>query len=118
MLFEPVDQEAALTPRESLLRELRQVGRGQSIRVQTLSQDAASEAATVADLRTLYEVHGYEVTASTQDTAHRLATQRLNQMSMLFAILTGMAVMTALVGAVALSGTLAINVLERTRKSE
>jgi putative ABC transport system permease protein len=116
LLFEPVDQEAALVPRESLLRELRQVGRGQSIRVQTLSQDAESEATTVADLRTLYEVHGYEVTASTQDTAHRLATQRLNQMSMLFAILTGMAVMTALVGAVALSGTLAINVLERTRE--
>ena len=116
LLFEPVDQEAALAPREPLLRELRQVGRGQSIRVKTLSQDAEGEAATVADLRTLYEVHGYEVTASTQDTAHRLATQRLNQMSMLFAILTGMAVMTALVGAVALSGTLAINVLERTRE--
>ncbi len=63
-----------------------QVGQGQSIRVKTLSQDAEAEAATVADLRTLYEVHGYEVTASTQDTAHRLATQRLNQMSMLFAI--------------------------------
>jgi putative ABC transport system permease protein len=45
-----------------------------------------------------------------------LATQRVKQMSMLFAILTGMAVMTALVGAVALSGTLAINVLERTRE--
>ena len=70
----------------------------------------------MADLRTLYEAHGYEVTASAQDTAHRLATQRTNQMAMLFAILTGMALMTALVGAVALSGTLAINVLERTRE--
>jgi putative ABC transport system permease protein len=116
LLFEPVDQEAALVPREPLLREVHQVERGQSIRVKTLRQDAASEAATVADLRTLYESHGYEVTASTQDTAHRLATQRVKQMSMLFAILTGMAVMTALVGAVALSGTLAINVLERTRE--
>lgn len=116
LLFEPVDQEAALTPREPLLRELGQVGQGQAIRVQTLSQDAASETAIVADLRALYETHGYEVTASAQDTAHRLATQRTNQMSMLFAILTGMALMTALVGAVALSGTLAINVLERTRE--
>jgi putative ABC transport system permease protein len=116
LLFEPVDQEAAMAPRESLLRELGQVGRGQSIRVQMVHQDAASEAAAVAELRTLYEAHGYEVMASTQDTAHRLATQRSNQMSLLFAILTGMAVMTALVGAVALSGTLAINVLERTRE--
>lgn len=116
LLFEPVDQEAALTPREPLLRELRQVGQGQAVRVQTLPQDAASEAALAAGLRTLYEGHGYEVTASAQDTAHRLATQRTNQMAMLFAILTGMALMTALVGAVALSGTLAINVIERTRE--
>ncbi len=116
LLFEPVDQEAALTPREPLLRELRQVGQGQSIRVQTLAHDAAGEAAAAADLRTLYEAHGYEVTASAQDTAHRLATQRTNQMAMLFGILTGMALMTALVGAVALSGTLAINVIERTRE--
>jgi putative ABC transport system permease protein len=116
LLFEPVDQEAALTPREPLLRELRQVGQGQAVRVQTLHHDAASEMATAADLRALYEAHGYEVTASAQDTAHRLATQRTNQMAMLFAILTGMALMTALVGAVALSGTLAINVIERTRE--
>jgi putative ABC transport system permease protein len=116
LLFEPVDQEAALTPREPLLRELRQVGQGQAIRIQTAHQDAASEMAMAADLRTLYEAHGYEVTASAQDTAHRLATQRTNQMAMLFAILTGMALMTALVGAVALSGTLAINVIDRSRE--
>jgi putative ABC transport system permease protein len=116
LLFEPVDQEAALTPREPLLRELRQIGQGQAIRIQAVHQDAASEMALAADLRALYERHGYEVTASAQDTAHRLATQRTNQMAMLFAILTGMALMTALVGAVALSGTLAINVLERTRE--
>jgi putative ABC transport system permease protein len=116
LLFEPVDQEAALIPREPLLRELRQVGQGQAIRVQTIHPDADSEAATVTDLRALYEAHGYEVIASGQDTGHRLATQRINQMALLFAILTGMALMTAIVGAVALSGTLAINVLERTRE--
>jgi putative ABC transport system permease protein len=116
LLFEPVDQEAALVPREPLLRELRQVGQGQAIRVRITPQDAASETAMAADLRVLYEAHGYEVTASAQDTAHRLATQRTNQMAMLFAILTGMALLTALVGAVALSGTLAINVIERTRE--
>jgi putative ABC transport system permease protein len=116
LLFEPVDQEAALAPRESLLRELRQVGQGQAIRVQTVRQDADSEAATVASLRALYEAYGYEVVASSQDTAHRLATQRTNQMAMLFAILTSMALITASVGAVALSGTLAINVMERTRE--
>ncbi|MCK6623628.1 MAG: hypothetical protein DPW09_05960 [Anaerolineae bacterium] len=116
LLFEPVDQEVAIVPREVLLREMNEVGRGQSIRVQTINQDAASEAATAADLRVLYEARGYEVTASSQDTAHRLATERTQRMALIFGILTAMAVMTAVVGAVALSGTLAINVLERTRE--
>lgn len=116
LLFEPVDQEVAIVRRETLLREIDEVGRGQSIRVQTVHQDAASEAATAAELRVLYETHGYEVTASSQDTSHRLATERTQRMALIFAILTVMAVMTAVVGAVALSGTLAINVLERTRE--
>ncbi|GIK37449.1 MAG: hypothetical protein BroJett011_12820 [Chloroflexota bacterium] len=116
LLFEPVDQEVAIVRREVLLREIRAVGRGQSIRVQTINQDAASEASTATDLRLLYEARGYEVAASSQDTSHRLATERTQRMALIFAILTAMAVMTAVVGAVALSGTLAINVLERTRE--
>jgi len=116
LVFEPVDPAAAIVPRESLLREIGEVGRGQSIRVQTMRQDAASEAATAAGLRALYEAHGYEVVASAQDTAHRLATERTNRMALIFVILTSMAMLTAVVGAVALSGTLALNVLERTRE--
>jgi putative ABC transport system permease protein len=116
LLFEPVDQEVALVRRDVLLREIDEVGRGRSIRVQTVHQDADREATTATDLRTLYEAHGYEVTASSQDTAHRLAAERTQRMNLIFAILTTMAVMTAVVGAVALSGTLAINVLERTRE--
>lgn len=116
LVFEPVDPAAAIVPREGLLREIGEVGRGQSIRVQTVRQDAASETATAADLRALYETHGYEVVASVQDTAHRLATERTNRMALIFVILTSMAVLTAVVGAVALSGTLALNVLERTRE--
>jgi putative ABC transport system permease protein len=69
-----------------------------------------------AQLRTRYEVQGYEVLASSQDTAHRLVAERSRKMALLFIILTGMALMTAIVGAVALSGTLTINVLDRTRE--
>jgi putative ABC transport system permease protein len=116
LVFEPVDPAAAIVPRESLLREIGEVGRGQSIRVQTMRQDAASEAAIAAGLRALYEAHGYEVVASAQDTAHRLATERTNRMALIFVILCSMAMLTAVVGAVALSGTLALNVLERTRE--
>jgi putative ABC transport system permease protein len=116
LLFEPVDQSAALVPRDVLLRDIGQVGRGSNIRVQTRYTDAATEAAVAADLRAVFEAQGLETQPGSQDTAHRLATYRVNQMALLFIILTGMAVITAIVGAVALSGTLAINVLERTRE--
>ncbi len=116
LLYEPVDQSAALAPREVLLQDIGQVGRGDALRVQTRLSDAATEAAVAADLRARLEAQGLEAQASSQDTAHRLATYRINQMALLFIILTGMAVLTAIVGAVALSGTLAINVMERTRE--
>jgi putative ABC transport system permease protein len=116
LLFEPVDQKLALVSRDTLLRETRQVGRGKSIRVQTIHGDPDSEAITATELRAIYESQGYDVLPSTKDTSYRLATRQADQMALLFIILTGMAVMTAVVGAVALSGTLSINVLERTRE--
>lgn len=114
--FEPVDQESAIVPRDTLLKEIGEVGRGKSIKVQTWATDASTEAAVAAQLRTRYEAQGCEVLASTQDTSHRLVAERSRKMALLFIILTGMALMTAIVGAVALSGTLTINVLDRTRE--
>jgi len=116
LVFEPVDQESAIVPRDTLLKEIGQVGRGKSIKVQTINSDAGTEAAVAASLRADFEARGYEVLASTQDTAHRLVAERTRKMALLFIILTGMALMTAIVGAVALSGTLTINVLDRTRE--
>lgn len=116
LVFEPVDQESAIVPRDTLLKEIGQVGRGTSIKVQTWATDAETEASVADQLRTRYETQGYEVLASSQDTAHRLVAERSRKMALLFIILTGMASMTAIVGAVALSGTLTINVLDRTRE--
>jgi putative ABC transport system permease protein len=116
LVFEPLDQTAALMPRDTLLKEIRQVGRGKSIKVQTWHNDALTEANTAAALRSMYEAKNYEVIATTTDTAHRTVDQRVRQMSLILALLTIMAVMVAIVGAIALSGTLAINVLERIRE--
>ena len=116
LLFEPVDQDAALMPRETLTREIRQVGRGTAIRIQIAHNSAEAEARTATELRELYEAWGFEVLASSNDTTHRMINQRTEQMSILISLLSGMAVMIAVVGAIALSGTLSINVLERTRE--
>jgi len=116
LVFEPLDQESALVPRPTLLREIRQVGRGTAIKVKTKHNDAASEFNTAIALRELYEGNGYDVIASRMDTTHRVTELRVGQISILMALLSGMAIMIAVVGAVALSGTLSINVLERTRE--
>jgi putative ABC transport system permease protein len=116
LVFEPLDQDTALMPRETLLRELGQVGRAQAIRIQTIHEDAASELATATALRVHYEAKGYEVAASSTDTAHQLVQQRVDRMAILLLLLTSMAMIIALVGAIALSGTLSINVMERTRE--
>ena len=116
LIFEPVDQDAALVPRNTLDKEIGEVGQGQAIRIQLAQASAASERATAAGLRALYKAHGFDVQASNLDTAHGMIDHRVNQMSILIALLSGMATMIAVVGAIALSGTLSINVLERTRE--
>lgn len=116
LIFEPVDQDAALVPRSTLDKEIGAVGQGQAVRIQLAHGSAASERAIADGLRDLYEAHGFDVQASELDTAHSMIDQRVNQMSILIALLSAMAVMIAVVGAIALSGTLSINVLERTRE--
>jgi len=116
LVFEPLEQDTALAPRETLLREIDQVGRGKAIRVQTIHTDALSEFNTAEALRALYDAKGYDVLASTMDTTHRLTAQRVETLSTLIALLSAMAIMIAVVGSVALSGTLSINVMERTRE--
>ncbi|MDM8532520.1 FtsX-like permease family protein [Anaerolineales bacterium HSG25] len=116
LLFEPLDQTAAMVPQAPLQRELRQVGQGKSIKIQTWHGSAETEAAVAAELRELYEANSYNVIATASDTAHRTADQKITQMSVLLVLLTMMAVMIAIVGAIALSGTLAINVMERIRE--
>jgi putative ABC transport system permease protein len=116
LVFEPLDQEGALMSRDTLLKEINQVGRGKAIKVKTLAGDASSERQAAEALRRLYEDEGYEVVATTTETTHQVTAQRTEQMSLLIALLSSMAIMIAVVGAVALSGTLSINVMERTRE--
>jgi len=116
LIFEPLEQDTAMVSRDTLLREIREVGRGDAIKIQTYDSSAETEARVATELRELYEAHNYEVVANTMDTAHRTTAQKVNQMDTLLLLLTTMAIMIAVVGVIALSGTLSINVLERTRE--
>ncbi|MCB0212063.1 MAG: ABC transporter permease, partial [Anaerolineae bacterium] len=87
LVFEPLDQESAVVPRDTLLREIRQVGRGTAIRVKTIQNDADSELNAAIALRELYENRGYDVIASRMDTTHRITELRVEQISILMALL-------------------------------
>ncbi len=116
LVFEPLDQMTALMPHQTLSTEIGQVGKGKAIKIQTVRGDASSDLNTAIVLKKLYQANGYDVVANTADTSHQVTAQRVEQMSILIALLSGMAIMIAVVGAVALSGTLSINVMERTRE--
>lgn len=117
LLFSPFDENSAYVPRDILLKETGQVGRARDVRIQTIHQDAASEARVAGELRTLYEANGYKIAPSDRDTAHRLTEDIMSGgISIVIKLLAAMAIITAAVGAVALSGVISINVLERRRE--
>ena len=117
LIFSPFNESAANVPRETLLREMRQIGLARHLRIQTAGQDADSEAKVAADLRLLYETNGYSVRPDDEDTAHRITEDVMSGgISIVINLLASMAVVIAIVGGVALSGVLSINVLERRRE--
>jgi len=117
LLFEVFNEDAVHVPRRTLLRELGQVGRAGIVRVQTVAQDPAGEEAVAADLRTFFEANDYTLQASSWDTSHELTDEILSGgISIVTTMLAAMAVVIAIVGAIALSGALSINVLERRRE--
>ena len=115
--FDPFNSQGANVPRQTLARELHEVGLGRYLRLQTVRQDAAGEAQAAAELRALYEANGYKIEADDEDTAHRITEDVMSGgIAIIINLLASMAVVIALVGGVALSGVLSINVLERRRE--
>jgi len=117
LLFEVFDENAVHVPRDTLLKEIHQVGRASAIRIQTAHEDAASEKAVLNDLRQYYEANGFKLRLRDWETSHELTEEVLSGgITIVMNLLAGMAVVIAVVGGVALSGVLSINVLERRRE--
>jgi putative ABC transport system permease protein len=117
LLFEVLNEDVVHVPRETLLAEIRQVGRAGILRVQTTEKDALAEKSVAEDLRGFYESKGLNVRTQKWETAHELTDFALNSgTNIMINLLAGMAVIIAIVGGVALSGVLSINVLERRKE--
>lgn len=119
LLFDPIITRSAHVPRSVLLRELDDLNRAATIWIQTQKTDAASESAVARALRDFYREQNLPLDAVSvfnQDTASQIVANVLGQIDIIVTLLAVMAVVIGIVGSIALSGVLALNVLERRRE--
>lgn len=119
LLFDPIITESAHMPRAALLREIRSVNKAGTVWIQTQRTDAAGEAELAKELRNYYDAHELKLNPQGtfgEDTSHQITAQILSNFGIVIKMLAAMAVIIGLVGSIALSGVLSLNVRERTRE--
>jgi putative ABC transport system permease protein len=121
LLFDPILTTAMYAPRAPALREMHSVHKARSIWIQTRRDDPDGEATIAKDLRQFYEDHQLEMSPTsvfgTQgDTATGIADNILGQFAVIIMLLLVMACLIGIVGSIALSGVLSLNVMERRRE--
>lgn len=119
LLFDPIITNSAHVPRDVLLREVRSVGKASTVWIQTGPDDPDGEAEMAEKLRAYYDQQQLEVTPQSifgRDTATQITEQIMNNFGVIITLLATMAIVIGLVGSIALSGVLSLNVLERTRE--
>jgi putative ABC transport system permease protein len=102
-----------------MLRELNSVGRARTVWIQTARHDAEGEMRAAQDLRQYYDEYQLDLRPRGlfgQDTAAEITANVMGQFGMITTLLATMAVVIGLVGSIALSGALSLNVLERRRE--
>ncbi|MDM8528482.1 ABC transporter permease [Anaerolineales bacterium HSG24] len=105
--------------RKTLAKELRQVGQANSVWVQTSGDEVLLEERVADGLSLRYESSTMPVKLRSlfgPREAHKMANENVEQVSAIISLLGLMALVTALVGGIALSGVISINVLERRRE--
>ncbi|TEU11144.1 MAG: ABC transporter permease [Anaerolineales bacterium] len=120
LLFDPVAQNSAHVPRDVLQKEINSTNRANAVLIQTVRDDAETEAAIARSLREYYDQKKIGVnpqgTFLDQDTATQIVDSVLGQFGMFAALFGIMAAVIGAIGGVALSGVLTLNVLERRRE--
>lgn len=119
LLFDPIMTNSIHVSREALLRQTNSVNEASTVWVQTAGNDPALEAAVADGLRGYFDQR--QLTLNPQgtfgrDTASQITDQILSNFSLIVNLLAAMAMVIGLVGAIALSGILSLNVLERRRE--
>jgi putative ABC transport system permease protein len=104
----------AYANRPYLERSINSVGQAAGIQVITKQHDTAAQEEIARQLREQFEGAGYQV--STTSTTGQMRENIEFQFNLLVVFLAVMALLIAAVGGLGLTGTMSINVLERTRE--
>jgi putative ABC transport system permease protein len=122
LVFDPILTTSSNVPRDILLRDVHQVGRAGTVWVKTTTRDPAAQIAAAKALRDYFEQSNIKLSPqrgvfgiggdATTETAQAL----IKQFDFIIVLLALMAVIIGVVGSIALSGTLSLSVMERTRE--
>ena len=104
----------AYAPYEYISREQNIANRSASYRVVTWDHTRENQEVLAKDLDLFFRKNGFQVTESTPGLA--MMDGASESLDILIAFLLIMAILTAVVGAMGLAGTMSMNVLERTRE--
>jgi putative ABC transport system permease protein len=122
LLFDPILTQSVHVPRETMLHALKDVHKASTVWIQTVRDDPEGEAAIAKKLRQYYDEHQLKLSPTNifggqgGDTASGLAADILGRFSIIIVLLLVMAILIGIVGSIALSGVLSLNVLERRRE--
>ena len=120
LFLDPLFVRSAYAPRDTQLRVIRSFNRASTLWVQTTRTDAAGELAMAQTLTQDFEQRKFKLDTQGvlfgRNTSAQLIELVLQNFTALVVLLGAMAVLIGVVGGVALSGILSLNVLERRRE--
>jgi putative ABC transport system permease protein len=122
LIFDPILTTFSLVNRDVLLHDMGSVDRAQSVWIQTNEEGVQIEEAMAKALRQYYADHNIQVAAQRgvfglgSDSTTATANSFVNQFNFLVVLLAIMAMVIGAVGSIALSGALAMSVMERRRE--
>lgn len=119
LLFDPIITTSAHVPRDVLLRDIKQAQKANTVWIQTVRSDAASEAAGAKQIRQFYAQQQLDIAPKglfENDTSSQIVNALFDQVGVIITLLAVMAIVIGVVGSIALSGILSLNALERWRE--
>ncbi len=118
-LYDPIfastfSTDTIFAPQDALYQATKKYGQGSLLYVRTASHTAADRAAVTTQLKNLFDDRGLKVVQS--QTQSELRNLNSFQFGMVVDMMLGLSVIVALVGGIALMGSLSIGVIERTKE--